>query len=72
MMKIKTIKSQDRRDFTATYECEHCGNTFDGNGYDDANFNNNVIPSWYCGKCGKKADAMYRPLTTKYPEGMTV
>ena len=42
-MKIKTIKSQSRRDFQAIYECEHCGATHEGYGYDDANFHNNVI-----------------------------
>ena len=26
-MKIKKITFQIRRDFTAIYECEHCGNT---------------------------------------------
>lgn len=44
-MKIKKILSQNRRDFRAIYECEHCGNI-------------------------EKDD--YRPLTTKYPEGMQV
>lgn len=67
-MKIKTIKSQYRRDFTAVYECEHCGATIEGNGYDDAYFHKNVIPDMVCQQCGKKADENYRPLTTKYAE----
>lgn len=71
-MKIKTIESQSRRDFTAIYECEHCGHEKEGNGYDDAYFHNNVIPKMKCNKCGKKADDNYRPLTTKYPEETTV
>jgi transcription elongation factor Elf1 len=71
-MKIKSIISQDRRDFTAIYECEHCGETKKGYGYDDANFHSNVIPEMKCEKCGKKAASDYRPLTTKYPEGMQV
>ncbi len=37
-MRIKKIISQDRRDFTAIYECEHCGFTYEGNGYDDSYF----------------------------------
>lgn len=71
-MKIKTIISQHRRDFVAIYECEHCGHTEKGNGYDDAYFHQNVIPSKVCPKCDKKADENYRPLATKYPEGYQV
>lgn len=43
-MKIKNIVSQYRRDFQAIYECEHCGHTKEGSGYDDENFHQNVIP----------------------------
>ena len=71
-MKIKKIKSQDRRDFTAIYECEHCGNEREGGGYDDANFHKNIIPTMKCSKCGKIAGDNYRPLTTKYPEHFQV
>jgi transcription elongation factor Elf1 len=65
-MKIKTITSQHRRDFYAAYECEHCGHVENGSGYDDANFHQNVIPAMVCKSCGKVADDLYRPLTTKY------
>ena len=68
-MKIKKIINQHRRDFTAVYECEHCGDEYKGNGYDDANFHQNVIPGMECPKCGKTASDNYRPLATKYPEG---
>ncbi len=71
-VKIKEIKSQSRRDFTAIYVCEHCGNEFEGYGYDDTNFHKNVIPAWKCGKCGKKAPSSYIPLSTKYPDGKVV
>ena len=71
-MKIKKILSQNRRDFTAIYECEHCGYTRKGSGYDDANFHQNVIPDMECKKCGKKASEDYRALTTKYPDGMHI
>ena len=71
-MKIKKIKSQNRRDFTAVYECEHCGDEKDDSGYDDANFHQNVIPKMVCGKCGKQADDNYRPLATKYPDYVSV
>jgi transcription elongation factor Elf1 len=71
-MKIKRIISQSRRDFVAEYECEHCGQVSQDTGYDDANFHENVIPDMVCGKCGKKADADYRPLATKYPESAVI
>ena len=66
-MKIKEIVSQHRRDFTAIYECEHCGHTIKGYGYNDANFHANVIPNMACSECGQKASVSYRPLMTKYP-----
>jgi len=71
-MKIKEITSQSRRDFRAIYECEHCGVTHEGTGYDDSYFHQNVIPDMECKKCGKKADKDYTPRATKYPEGMVI
>ena len=65
-MRIKKIESQHRRDFYAVYECEHCGATVRGSGYDDANFHQNVIPNMICKQCGKKASEDYRPLQPKY------
>jgi len=67
-MKIKEIILQYRRDFTAIYECEHCGFKKEGYEYDDANFHKNVIPRMECPGCGKVASNNYRPLTTKYGE----
>ena len=67
-MKIQTILSQHRRDFTAIYEC-HCGHTHEGSGYDDTNFHDNVIPDMKCPECGEKAKD-YRPLKPKHPDGM--
>jgi predicted RNA-binding Zn-ribbon protein involved in translation (DUF1610 family) len=52
-MRIKEITSQSRRDFYAIYECEHCGHTHKGSGYDDDNFHRNVVPNMNCPKCGK-------------------
>lgn len=71
-MRIKQIISQHRRDFQAIYECEHCGHTERSYGYDDGNFHRNVIPAMPCAKCGKTAAADYRPMCTKYPDGMVV
>lgn len=71
-MKIKTIKSQNRRDFRAIYECEHCAHEQEGSGYDDDNFHRNVIPLMSCNACGKTAPEDYRPMGTKYPAGQVV
>lgn len=65
-MKIQKITSQNRRDFNAVYECEHCGATEAGSGYDDDNFHRNVIPAMKCKTCGKTASENYRPMGTKY------
>lgn len=67
-MHIKKIIGQNRRDFKAIFECEHCNNIEKLDGYDDENFHKNVIPDMKCSKCGKKAPESYRPLTTKYKE----
>lgn len=71
-MRIKKITWQHRRDFSAVYECEHCGYTEEGSGYDDGNFHQNVVPKMVCKKCGKTASADYRPLTTKYPDWVQI
>ena len=71
-MKIQKIISQHRRDFTAIYECEHCGHTEEKGGYDDANYHQNIIPKMKCPKCNKTASENYRPLATRYPEHQQV
>ena len=71
-MRIKKILTQHRRDFTATYECEHCGFEKQECGYDDSYFHETVIPKMKCERCGKVADESYRPLKTKYPDGVQV
>ena len=71
-MKIKRIVYQYRRDFKAIYVCEHCGHEVFRDGYDDANFHNNVIPKMVCEQCGKTAPDDYRPLAPKYPEGAII
>lgn len=75
-MFIKKINYQNRRDFKADFECENCGHIEpDSWGYDDDNYHRNVVPTLKCPKCGKTALDLgtdYRPLTTRYPEGMQV
>jgi ribosomal protein L37AE/L43A len=65
-MRIRKITTQNRRDFTAIYKCEHCDYSREGSGYDDDNFHRNVIPKMKCPKCGKQAAEDYRPMGTKY------
>lgn len=71
-MRIRKITSQYRRDFLAIYECEHCGNSEEGYGYDDYNFHNKVIPEMLCKSCGKKSGDEYRPLSPKYSDSVTI
>lgn len=74
-MKIKEITYQHRRDFQCIYECEGCGHTGKGSGYDDDNYHRNVIPKMKCKGCDKSSNdlgADYRPLQPKYPEGYQI
>lgn len=71
-MRIKKIVSQNRRDFYAIYECEHCGNTEEWPGYDDKNYHEKVTPKLACPKCKKVGGDKCRPLAPKYPEDMTI
>lgn len=76
-MKIKEIVWQRRRDFTANYECESCGHVQVGQGYDDRNFHDNVVPKIKCSNCGKNRNDLIeelvgKPYQTKYPEGAQV
>jgi len=71
-MRIKTIVNQHRRDFTAIYECEHCGYEQEASGYDDDNFHVNVIPMFTCPSCKKSKHDSYVPRTTKYPADFVI
>ena len=71
-MRVRNLIARHRRDFTAEFECEHCLTSIIAKGYDDSNFHQNVIPMLVCKECGKQAGEAYRPLTTKYPEGMVM
>lgn len=71
-MKIKQILRQNRRDFTAIYECEHCGHAHESTGYDDTYFHNKVVPAMKCPKCGKLASKDYRPLAPKYDASVVI
>ena len=71
-MHIKRIIRQHRRDFTAIYECEHCGTQEEASGYDDTYFHQHVIPNMKCKRCTLTAGEDYRALATKYPDDQTV
>jgi len=71
-MRIQKKLTQYRRDFQAIYICDHCGNTEESYGYDDANFHENVIPNMKCKICDKKAGESYEPQETKYTEGYQI
>ena len=71
-MFIKKKINQHRRDFTAIYECEHCGATKRRRGYDDMNFHQNVVPKMKCEKCGETADTSTPKTTPDVPPGIVV
>ena len=69
-MKIKEMLSQSRRDFTAIYECEGCGEEVKRGGYDDRYFHDSVIPNMKCKGCGESRKSLglkeQNPTPTKY------
>lgn len=71
-MHIKQITNQHRRDFYAVYACEHCKFERKGEGYDDSNFHQNVIPAMICPNCNKTASEGYQPRATKHDSGAIV
>ena len=53
-MKIKKITWQNRNDFYAILECEHCNNEQElKSGYSDSYYYDKVLPSITCVKCRK-------------------
>lgn len=53
-MFIKQIINTMGNDFSATMQCEHCGNTHMLNsGYHDTHYHTRVIPAMTCRACGK-------------------
>lgn len=75
-MKITKMISQHRRDFTAEYTCEGCGNKdICNSGYDDNYYHENVIPNKKCTKCGESTITLGKPIepqATKYPDGFVI
>ena len=73
-MKLKEKTYQNRRDFKAIYKCEKCGSEVKKDGYDDANFHENVTPKWECNECGESSESLgvENFVSTKYPEGFQI
>lgn len=65
-MRIKKILSRNRRDFQAVYECEHCKNTYEDSGYDDAHFHESVVPNMKCKLCKGTSPEGFQPLIPRY------
>lgn len=64
-MKIKSIKSQSRRDIYGDLECEACGAVQKFVGYDDHNYHVNVVPHIKCKACNKSSADMadHQPMS---------
>lgn len=72
-MRIKNKTRQDRRDFWAIYECEHCGHeTGEESGYDDTYFHQHVIPDMKCPNCGEAAAASTPKTMPDVPAHVTI
>ncbi len=71
-MKIKEIKNQNRRDFTAIYQCEHCGHEHEGSGYDDSYFHQEVVPNMKRPECKLISPKTSKPRAPKYRDGVQV
>ena len=54
-MKIKEVTWQNRNDFYAILECEHCDNDTQilKTGYNDVYYHTRVLPSITCAECKK-------------------
>ena len=71
-MRIKNKIRQSRRDFTAVYECEHCGAEHISSGYDDAYFHQKVVPMMRCLKCRKVAPSDAPKTAPDVPAHVTI
>lgn len=71
-MHIVSMIRQNRRDFTADFECEHCQRITVISGCDDYNLHHKVIPAMECLSCGEISPPEYVPWATKYPENVVL
>lgn len=72
-MKIKKILSRNSRDFTAIFECEFCGSSIRGVGYDDAYFRTCDLPNMVCLMCRRSTlSGSVSPFQLRFPEDLTL
>lgn len=71
-MRIVRKINQHRRDFTAVYECEGCGNQKTTSGYDDHYFHSSVIPAMKCESCGEAAPQDAPATAPDVPAGVVL
>lgn len=55
-MRIIEIVTQNRDEFWALMECEHCRQTMLGEGHDIPYWHNRELPALKCPQCGKSRD----------------
>ena len=71
-MRLKNKIHQHRLDFTAVYQCEHCGAEHTSTGYDDAYFHLQVIPAMKCPECGETAPSNAPKTTPDVPAHVVI
>ena len=71
-MRINKILDRTRRDIYCLYECEHCGYTEKGSGYDDDNYHNNVVPKLKCKDCLRNSEGIGPKFTPKYGDHVVI
>lgn len=75
-MKVLKVYNQNRRDCVVDLECQSCGHKETiTTGYDDANYWENVVPNFKCGKCDESTNDLNLPVEnreTKYREGQQI
>lgn len=65
-MHIKEVTWRHRNDFHFICACERCGHEFKrGDGYADAFFQQKVVPSQHCPKCGLNSYGEDRAATER-------
>ena len=68
-MKIKEIIKQEGDEFNAIFECEFCGDLFEGYGYDEPDFYSYILPGTKCIECGRTSNNKYGPMGRNLVEG---
>lgn len=68
-MKIKEVTYQNRNDFYAILECEHCQAEQElKSGYDDDYYHNKVLPAIECKSCSQPRNPAPQPTNISTEE----